>query len=167
MGEYSSSTEGSGDKFAQTALPILGSVVGAFFGPGGSIVGHQAGTNAGNLFATGDLAGAPAGSSASDLTNMGGLFQGQGLSGFGRYLLGNILDPFSSIAMLGTASAGGGTAYYGEGGAGSTAPGTVGSGLEQISAATGQSNPYLSNNVSSGTGKSGGTGSNSIWTAGK
>lgn len=166
MGEYSNANEGAGDKFAQSFLPIAGEVVGSFFGPGGGLVGHQAGVNAGNLFATGDLAGAPAGSNASDLTNMGGLFQGQGLSGFGRYLAGNILDPLSSLFMLGTASAGGGTAYYGQGGAGQTAPGTVGSGLQEIAASTGGTNPYLDNSSSS-TGKSGGTGSNSIWTAGK
>lgn len=114
MGTYSNPNEGAGDKFAQSFLPVLGEVVGSFFGPGGGLVGHQAGVNAGNLFATGDLAGAPAGSQASAYTNMGGLFQGAGLAGFGNYLKGNIEDPLSSLAMLDMASAGGGTAYYGQ-----------------------------------------------------
>lgn len=164
MGTYSNQNEGAGDKFAQTFLPIAGTVIGDFFGPGGGLVGHQAGVNAGNLFATGDLAGAPAGSPASNLTNMGGLFQGEGLKGFGRYLLGNILDPLSSLDMAATATAGGGTAYYGTG---STPAGSVEPGLEEIASVTGGSNPYYSTPSNSGSGKSGGTGSSSIWAAGK
>lgn len=113
--QYSNPNEGGGDKFAQSFLPILGSVLGAFGGPGGSLIGHQAGVNAGNLFATGDLAGAPAGSQASNETNMGGLFQGEGLKGFGNYLVGNLENPLASLSMLDTATAGGGTAYYGQG----------------------------------------------------
>ena len=40
----------------------------------------------GNTIATGDAAGAPAGSAASNATNLGGLFQGQGLEGFLNFL---------------------------------------------------------------------------------
>lgn len=114
MGEsyYSNPNEGGGKKFAQVFLPILGQVVGDVFAPGwGGVVGHQAGTNLGNLFATGDLAGAAPGTWASNESNLGGLFQGQGLAGFGQYLLGNLEDPMSIITELEAASGPQGQGY--------------------------------------------------------
>ena len=96
----SNPNEGSGQKAAQVGLPILGQIVGSFFGPIGGMVGKQAGRSAGNLFATGDLAGAAPGTWASDVSNMGGLFQGQGMRGFMQYLLQNVEDPESAMTML-------------------------------------------------------------------
>ena len=98
--QISNPNESSGDKTAQIALPIVGQVIGDFFGPIGGMVGHQAGVSTGNLIATGDLAGAAPGTWASNETNMGGLFQGQGLKGFGHYLLDDMLDPSSIMTMM-------------------------------------------------------------------
>jgi hypothetical protein len=74
---------------AQEILPIAGTIIGDFFGPIGGLAGKEIGTAAGNTIATGDFAGAATGTPASNQTNMGGLFQGQGLEG----LIKNFLLP--------------------------------------------------------------------------
>ena len=71
-----------GQTVAQEVLPKVGSAIGDIFGPIGGMAGGQIGDLAGNLVATGDAAGAASGSQASNETNLGGLFQGSGLSGF-------------------------------------------------------------------------------------
>ena len=71
-----------GDTTAQTVLPIVGRLIGDIWGPIGGMVGTEIGTGVGNMFATGDAAGAASGTEASSESNLGGLFQGQGLSGF-------------------------------------------------------------------------------------
>lgn len=109
MGEYlqqyanqyiSNPQEGSGQKAAQVGLPIAGQIVGDFFGPIGGMIGHQAGVSAGNLLATGDLAGARPGTPASNASNLGGTFQGRGLQGFWQYLLQNLTDPEDIMTMM-------------------------------------------------------------------
>lgn len=73
---------GQKETTAQQVLPVVGQVIGSLFGPIGAYAGHGIGEGVGNTIAVGDAAGAPAGTEASAETNLGGLFQGQGLSGF-------------------------------------------------------------------------------------
>jgi len=96
-----SSTNAYGTQYspAEQALPIIGNVVGNILAPGwGGYAGRGIGQGVANEFAVGDAAGAPAGTQASAETNMGGIFQGAGLSGFWN----NFLEP----QLLGGPSAG-------------------------------------------------------------
>jgi len=80
-----SSTNAYGTQYSagEQALPIIGSVIGNILAPGwGGYAGRGIGQGVANEFAVGDAAGAPAGTQASAETALGGLFQGQGLSGF-------------------------------------------------------------------------------------
>jgi len=78
-----------GDTTAQQVMPKVGRAIGDIWGPIGGMAGSQIGDMVGNLFATGDAAGAATGSQASNETNLGGLFQGRGVSGFWN----NFLEP--------------------------------------------------------------------------
>ena len=74
----------------QQVLPMVGSVIGNLIAPGvGGYAGRGIGLGVSNMMAEGDAAGAPAGTQASAETNLGGLFQGQGLGGFWN----NFLEP--------------------------------------------------------------------------
>jgi hypothetical protein len=84
----------------QEALPIVGNIIGDIWGPIGGMVGKEIGTAAGNTFATGDFAGAAAGTPASNASNLGGLFQGQGLNGLIHNWLLQQWNPSNTMATL-------------------------------------------------------------------
>jgi uncharacterized protein YcfJ len=84
----------------QEALPIVGNLIGDIWGPVGGMVGKEIGTATGNTIATGDFAGAAAGTPASNASNLGGLFQGQGLQGLIHNWLLQQWNPESSMNTL-------------------------------------------------------------------